>query len=494
MSDSKPTPTPVPQPAQTDSSSNNVDTLLANTTGLQHLEPPSTVNNAAIQQPSTSSETSVNPLVNNPATTPATLAPADPKPTETPFDMLMAVKNIKLIQNSLNQINKFVPSSHQMFRIIHYMNEVLFSNSEICSSFPMLNPLIVRLYYSIVFYLQILRCMHFSGILPWNMISLYNGLMSQYPPDTIPIAGPLICYFQSLSTASPENENYGIVTPTLPTVGLGNASRAAALVPGFPHNWALPQPHLLRALLGNLYNTDVDTIIDTWNPLPDTAQIQGDPVQLMGFDFTPETPAPDLWALALPGLSYELEQPADFIVETINYGNSLNIPIPQHNTNTVGIANMLDILGNEWFNSLCQLMSKVNTHFKHSGNLNHCSPAGNGASLPISVVNIQNLNADWEHTPPGLFADSTVFEPSPSTLCHEQSLPSMIQQYSFMSQINLMVTPGVPGPIANFGSDQDTRTGPYWVQFPSKSVCDQNIYSELMRQTIIDKFFDPDAQ
>lgn len=139
-------------------------------------------------QPSTSSTT---------RTEPSTMTPLEPKPTETPFDMLIAVKKLRLTNVPLPAVNSFHANSWQMYTILHYMEICMSINDTISTIVPHYHPLLTRLYYATLFCIQILRCQLQAGLLNHKNAAYVQSILDRCPPESLPVAGPLICFFPS---------------------------------------------------------------------------------------------------------------------------------------------------------------------------------------------------------------------------------------------------------------------------------------------------------
>jgi hypothetical protein len=145
-----------------------------------------------------------------------------------------------------------------------------------------------------------------------------------------------------------------------------------------------PHPHLIRALRAeSVENIDPDNPSE-YNPVPVLAELE-QPTFFLGHLFEPfEQILPaEAWSLTIPDFCYAPECGNDTIYDFVTFVNYLGIPDSPVNKDTSTFTRQLDLQGN-WFASLAQNMTIHAKFFKHSGNLSHCSPAGNGSSAIIN--------------------------------------------------------------------------------------------------------------
>ena len=73
--------------------------------------------------------------------------------------------------------------------------------------------------------MQILRAMDKAGILTSAVQIVLRTFLDHYPTTALPIAGPMVLFFKSLSACEAPNPEYGMITPHVP-VTTENVERA----------------------------------------------------------------------------------------------------------------------------------------------------------------------------------------------------------------------------------------------------------------------------
>lgn len=129
-----------------------IDQVLNAAAGSQNVPPSSTATANPSVSATQAAHASIEPEVKPAPTEPQTLAPKEPRLTETPFDMLLASKSLRLTAIPHHEINKFRPCSLQMFRILHHMEELVCENPELLSVHPHYHPLLGRLLLNFIFH------------------------------------------------------------------------------------------------------------------------------------------------------------------------------------------------------------------------------------------------------------------------------------------------------------------------------------------------------
>lgn len=483
MSDTQ-NPTPVIE--KPTAQEQKVDKTLDAASAAPKTTEPDATSTSDVPQAQSSTSTEIKPTTPQHAVEPADLVPIQPKPTESPYDMLVAVRRISLIPTRHPKLNTFVPSSHQMERILHYMDKCLADNENLLSFIPEYHPILARLYYATVFVLQVLRCMQFTGILPPARFNTLQKILNDFPLESLPIAGPLLCFFQTLSCSKPEDDRFAYVVPILPVI-LGTATRVQALVDNTPSSWLFPQPHLLRAVVHSILNTDHE-IIDRngWNPV-DYEDLDV-PVNYLGHQFTPNDQLFTRQSLSHAGMQYPFECTDDETNNFIDAAQDIGIPAVPANLDCRTLPNFLSLDDSTWFRNLARIMTVHASFFQHSGNLSQISNLGNGSTLIVNTVSRNEINYNPIGMPTGMFSDHVRFDVLPLSSTYESTFPEMTQYYSFYAQTNLRCDDTAPLPYIGFNSNVDNpQSGPYWRQNVVTATASRNVYSSLMEQNIVKK-------
>lgn len=107
-----------------------------------------------------------------------------------------------------------------MYTIIHYMDDLMRKSFYFKRQEDAWHPFISRIYFGILFYVQTLRAEHKVGTITSRHRRFLVKFLTDYPPETLTIPGPLVATFESLNASRPSNKLYGTVTPAIyPLIG-----------------------------------------------------------------------------------------------------------------------------------------------------------------------------------------------------------------------------------------------------------------------------------
>lgn len=382
------------------------------------------------------------------------------------YDICTPLLRFPLTLKKLWKVNTFTPISINFFEVLHYMDTLMASNIYFLRLGLPWHPLLSRLYCAEIFYIQVLRTMRHARI-GSSVTRLYiEQLLKDFPPESLPIPGPLIPILQAIASCSSDNPLYGMICPTIPNdIGTNPASDLLRLE---DQQFILPNIPVITAFLNTIIhaNGDIPDYSD-----PTTFDDSEDHV-LLGHNFESED-WQNLERLVLlsPGLNCTMESFPE-IDEVLNFrGQELNIPVIQPNDNLSGIERfMLMDQDSTWFKNVIDVMSIYCSFFNESSNLGACSP--NGPTSPLVRSRLHNLssrNADVNvvntltHAFPGEYPFQLRYE-------HRTFETTIPQTYSLMGQLAAVNTSthyrGL-NVYGNFNNEGTGRIGPYWTQTPS---------------------------
>jgi len=167
----------------------------------------------------------------------------------------------------ISVISKFVPSAFNMYYIIHLMDDVIRKNGYFKRQQDAWHPFVSRLYFGIIFIIQTVRAEISAGVASKARKNFYTKFARDYPPDTLPVPGPLATLFECLTHCHPSSSLAATVTPFIPLI-VGPA-RADTLLNGTPataHQLILPNIPLLLGLTSTVTNAAPAAIPDYSNP------------------------------------------------------------------------------------------------------------------------------------------------------------------------------------------------------------------------------------
>jgi len=114
--------------------------------------------------------------------------------------------------------NTFSPNTFAFYAILHLICSSMIGHDRFLKSVRLWHPLTVYLFYSVVFYIHILRIQRNAGRITAYHLTLLQGLENMFPAESIIIPGPLVAYFMGLTASSAPYEWFGDIYPRLPVM------------------------------------------------------------------------------------------------------------------------------------------------------------------------------------------------------------------------------------------------------------------------------------
>lgn len=184
--------------------------------------------------------------VNPPKNLNKDVTPSKPKDSA-PSAMLAVFSRLKLTPVVFNEPASFVPCALRMYDILHRMDLAVANNTYLLRANRLYHPMMTRLYFGILFLVQTLRCMDRVNLISRKQKAFLHKFLANYPPHSLPIPGPLISLFKSLTCSDTLSSVFTMVTPWLPEE-IGNENRENLLCANETHALFLPQVPLILSL------------------------------------------------------------------------------------------------------------------------------------------------------------------------------------------------------------------------------------------------------
>ncbi|CAH1171203.1 unnamed protein product [Phaedon cochleariae] len=375
-----------------------------------------------------------------------------------------------LTGNPFQEISTFFPSAYNMYYIVHIMDDILRKNIYFRRQEDAWHPFISRLYFGIVFYIQTLRAELKSGIISPAHRRFLTKFLRDYPPETLPIPGPLTSTFEALDCSTPPNSLVGLVTPQVPKTLV--ALRARQLfITDEGHSGLLAVPYI-PGILGFINKMLTAANADQ---VPDYTVTQGfdDTVErtLNGSIFAPGAWTPvQRTTLLLPGMLYSPETNRDIDATFYNYGKRLNLPVPAAEDLISSLPHFLYLnRDNTWFGKIVQIMGTYSTYFRASSSLAECSAKFTASPLIISEytkTSAQTAALNPLNTLTHAFPNQGVFTFECSHKTYETSLPPAATMVAQSAKLNVMTQLPNLGNFSLLGHFNVSRHGPYWTRTP----------------------------
>lgn len=122
-------------------------------------------------------------------------------------------------------VSSYVPCAFQMYFIIHVMDDIMRKSFYFLRREDAWHPFLSRLYFGILFYIQIVRCELTTKTISPEHLEILQDFIDTNPLEKLFIPGPLVTLFKSLNVGKPAPGLIGSITPTIPTnLGVARAS------------------------------------------------------------------------------------------------------------------------------------------------------------------------------------------------------------------------------------------------------------------------------
>nr|WKR37731.1 capsid protein [Leptosphaeria biglobosa partitivirus 4] len=399
-----------------------------------------------------------------------------------------------------------VPSSLAFFQVVHTIDNLMATTHRFLQSAPTWHPIVSHLYFSMLFFFQVLRAQREAGELGFHLMELMITIESYFDFRALSVPGPLVHFFAALSVSAPADELFGNVYTGIPS------SPSVAASSGF---------RLLNGLFTRL--PDIPLLLDIF-----TRQVFQRP-QAPGpgttysfssiFGQAQDSSTYARYHLRSPNYWYLSDVPDSIWQNCHNSRSLMRVPaalsINQTNINpTWGQFLRLQPIGTEslvdWFSPIITIMQRYSGFFTGSKSLADI-PVSSCGALFLEVRYSQDITRLTESDPApktkttstrpmsqeGSSSTSTgppiVVEndsPVPDTIVRlpglsatarhaHRDLPLLHLQLGALSQVN----------ADNFSSFTcPERTGPYWQVRPYYQYINKFDYSRILGGNLVDHY------
>jgi len=383
-------------------------------------------------------------------------------------DMLSAVSGNSMTTELHTEVATYIPNSHALYIVLDDMDRNMSQTKRWLDNSYGWIPQYSRLYFGVLFIVQILRAQRDGGNLSFEMINLLDTFERVFSLGNLLIPGPLVPIFKSISSSRVDNDVYGNVCPTLPDTPSMSANGVTIPTPSSPLiKWHIPAIPAIFDEICTLSHLQKGTN-DIYASILQTGNQPG----AFGVAFTAASQASD--AFNMPGMMSPIPMPTHAIDSFYTCVSSFSFPAPVDNTTLQpGIKNWFDYCrlstGStthmDWMSKLSSTMSVYAQFFNGTTPLGDIAssslPTGQiygnyePRSLPTEPVSStaisvpQTPEARFFRKPSGFIAEAKFFSNS-------LSIPEVEEWRQMLSQTNCKHN-------ALINATPDTyRTGTFW--------------------------------
>nr|QLC36767.1 capsid protein [Sarcosphaera coronaria partitivirus] len=157
-------------------------------------------------------------------------------------------------------INSYIPNTLAMFAILRESGMYAYDNYVMLKRHPDYLDYAVVCYYSIIFYIQILRAQQAAGKLSGGDRSFLNRFKDKFPYESLPVSSILFPFFSTIVATLPTDVKYDWIIPTY-AADMFKRSYSGNFTTGDGGCFIQPQvPYMLRILRQSFTRTTISAI------------------------------------------------------------------------------------------------------------------------------------------------------------------------------------------------------------------------------------------
>lgn len=401
--------------------------------------------------------------------TKASMAKPNAPPSES-HHILKPFNDTTMSGKRQDKISTFVPSAYMMYYTVHLMDDTIRKNSYFKKLQDAWHPFVSRIYFGILFYIQTLRAQLSLDTIDFTSRNFLKKFLSDYPPERLPVPGPLVTLFECLAPARPGSTLRTYVTPAIPekvgpqTANLlidYSAENAGVLI--------LPNIPMLIGFANLITNAQPNaipdfTIRDSFN---DTVDRSLNGSVFTALNWTQEQRV----ALLLPGMLHPPETDRAIDTSFNVYGKRLNLPQIVGTTRIRDVPSYLQLnTDNNWFGEILPIMSSYCEFFTDSRSLAECRIPDTSSPLITTEYKKNSVKQEPYIIDSLNYAFPNVTCVTLEAMHHtpETNIAPGSAMIAQSSQLNVKVTAENVGLWQHIGQIDYTRFGPYWFVSPEK--------------------------
>jgi len=279
------------------------------------------------------------------------------------------------------KVSTFVPSFYMFFFALHAMHTIVHENTYLHYLTPNYITIASSLYYSILGYIQILRAKVVAGIITKVEQQALRRFEMEYPFESLPIASPLVMFFQNLGAVKLADPMYSWICPTLP-YPIGTPANTNGIF-GSSDNIMLPNVPALIRFLYEIGTANTINDVTQNNFLVPSSRAAGN-ANFFGINLgLAQQNQPDFQRLVYSaGWLNPPEIPSTLDARLLRRINRWNLPQLTAATDLQTVSQFLQFDGNlEWFRNLISMCTEEAKFFKGSTKLAVIEPTSGLSSL-----------------------------------------------------------------------------------------------------------------
>jgi hypothetical protein len=153
-----------------------------------------------------------------------TVASAESSSVPAYMMMLAGLASVGLYEIQENDVSTFIPNCWMMYQVLGTMHDLVGDNASLSRYCPFYMTALSNIYYGIIFIVQVLRAKQAAHTLEQSDFQFLRFFESNFAIEELPVAGPLVLFFQNLAAYKPDSNRFTWVVPTLPSLAPANGT------------------------------------------------------------------------------------------------------------------------------------------------------------------------------------------------------------------------------------------------------------------------------
>jgi len=298
--------------------------------------------------------------------------------------MRSSVYHMKVAPIVYPKVSTYVPSFYMFFFALQAMHSIVHENTYLHYLTPNYITIASKLYYGILSYLQILRAKIVAGIITKVEQQVLRRFEREFPFESLPVASPMITFFQNLGAVKLADPMYTWISPTLPDT-LGTAANTNGIF-SLSDNIMLPNVPAMIRFLYEIGEANAVADITQNNFLVPSSRVAGN-ANFFGINLgAAQQNQPDFQRLVYSaGWLNPPEIPSTLDIRLLRRIQRWNLPQLTAATDLRNVSQFLQSDENlEWFKNLVNMCTEEAKFFKGSTNFSAIEPTS-GLSALIEV-------------------------------------------------------------------------------------------------------------
>jgi hypothetical protein len=293
--------------------------------------------------------------------------------------------------------SSFIPNFIMGSVLLRSLEECLDGNEEMKWICPFYFSLPVRVYYAVLFYLQILKAKESAGKIGKAESTWYRAFKRSFPLESLPVVGPMVPYYTNIVSVKPNDDKYDYIYPDYQTDAGLNVENGQPIV-DMKYYFLQPSVLMLAGFLRQFCTLTGNELVGVTNGADDYFDNHGSLVphrlrtqfRFVGIDYPAQLTVNHSSTLSNPALDYFLPETKARCIDIHPYwrrSKAMDIPAENENCGYSTIGEALRMIDDfEWFEACVYMATIQCKFFAHSTNMSQIPSVGGSEALVTAHI------------------------------------------------------------------------------------------------------------